>query len=67
MAKNKFWDSIFYKKEFVDTVTKDGEVFKKYRKVSRFKVLSKLLLLLALSILGVIVFLAFSYSRPKMP
>jgi len=67
MAKDKFWYSIFYKKEFVDTVIKDGEVLKKYRKVKRFKALPKIILLLAFCILGVIIFLAFSYPKPKVP
>lgn len=59
------WGRIFYKREFVDKVIKDGEVYKKYRKVPRFKYLPQIALFLLAAFVVVVVALAFLQSSDR--
>lgn len=63
--ENNFWTKILYKKEFVENVVKDGEIYKKYRKVFRFKQLPAIIVFLLLCVIVVVIIVAFSESTQK--
>ncbi len=67
MKKQSLIDKMFYKYEYLESVEKDGEVFKKYKKVKRFGRQNKmatviLIILLAVAAYALIVVLSETFK-----
>ncbi|HTZ11825.1 MAG TPA: hypothetical protein VMD04_05595 [Candidatus Margulisiibacteriota bacterium] len=54
MRNKPFWEKIKYKYDYIGQVEKDGEVYKKYRKVRRFPITKKAL--------GIVIFILIAVS-----
>ncbi len=67
--KKTFWERMMYKYELIGTVERDGQIFKKYKKVHRYPALKHIatVTLYVFLLAGVFVFFNFLWNltQPK--